>query len=123
MGHPSLYRIAFVRNRYLYVTGWRSLNPIMMHSTLVDHYGEEWTTEITQGHFLAETLALASISVDDFEEFLSARPLRVLRTTPREYITGLIQISVSAIERQLWSRIYLEDSELYGSLQHWYCHA
>jgi hypothetical protein len=55
MGHPGLYRIAYVHDQCLHVSGWRSSNPEQAKAKL----GPGWKWHIDQGHFILENLALA----------------------------------------------------------------
>ncbi|KAF7325417.1 hypothetical protein MVEN_02626700 [Mycena venus] len=64
MGHPSLYRIAYIFGNILFISDWRSIEPARIRALLSLY--KPWTSPITQGHLVRETLALASVDMDSF---------------------------------------------------------
>jgi hypothetical protein len=109
IGHPSLYRIAYIHNRTLFVSNWRSTEPERVKALLCKHMS--WKAPISQGHLVRETLAL---STADMEGFISRR-----QNNNNGIVVNLAHLLTSPFEslaRYWTSEIVLGDGTFYGSL-------
>ncbi|KAF7347424.1 hypothetical protein MVEN_01498300 [Mycena venus] len=110
MGHPSLYRIAYIFGNILFISDWRSIEPARI-CALLSLY-KPWTSPITQGHLVRETLALASVDMDSF----------VAKGLPRGPIVKMVQPLFSPVgdhqsnfhvAHPTWTRRFLRHSDVF----------
>ncbi|KAJ7109949.1 hypothetical protein C8R44DRAFT_801007 [Mycena epipterygia] len=109
MGHPGLYRIAYIYQRCLFLSHWRSSEPVRIKSLLQLH--KPWTSPILQAHLVHETLALAKIGVNEFDAFLRTRQ-------PQNTVVNFVQVLKAPFDilRSLWSsQVVLGDDTFFGA--------
>ncbi|KAF5385077.1 hypothetical protein D9615_000994 [Tricholomella constricta] len=61
-GNPALYRLAYIENATLYLSGWRSVAPLQAHRLLQPLHPWASFPPITQGHVVLENLAIALLA-------------------------------------------------------------
>ncbi|KAJ7115826.1 hypothetical protein C8R44DRAFT_880239 [Mycena epipterygia] len=112
MGHPSLYRIAYVLGRTLFISNWRSAEPHRMKMLLNLH--KPWTAPITQAHFIRETLALASVDPHTLDRFLTERQKPNLSTLIVKFL-HLLKDPFDTLARIVMPKLVLGDDCVHGS--------
>ncbi|KAJ6570128.1 hypothetical protein DFH09DRAFT_1277745 [Mycena vulgaris] len=111
MGHPSLYRVAYIYGQTLFVSDWRSAEPQRIKDLLQLH--KPWSAPISQAHFIRETLVLASIDSDKFDEFIKRRQKPNLSTVLTKFMRAL-QDPFDILSRILLPRLILGDDSVHG---------
>ncbi|KAF9061981.1 hypothetical protein BDP27DRAFT_1337245 [Rhodocollybia butyracea] len=121
LGHPGLYRIAYILNNTLYMSRWRSSDPARMATVLSTYHRRATFPPIDQGHFILETLALlhVSLSMDEFMQGRSAKridPSGILARVQMVFV-HVTEAIYSIFERLYRTKITVDGQEVYGDLQ------
>ncbi|KAJ6553969.1 hypothetical protein DFH09DRAFT_1166357 [Mycena vulgaris] len=111
MGHPSLYRIGYIYNQTLFVSGWRSAEPARMKEVL--NRIKKWSAPISQAHFVRETLAFANTPAEKVSEFCRTRQRPTIPSTIARFLR-VAQDPFDALGRILMPRVVLGGNCFYG---------
>ncbi|KAJ7446799.1 hypothetical protein FB451DRAFT_1291507 [Mycena latifolia] len=110
MGHPVLYRIAYIFERRLFLSHWRSSEPDRIKSLLQSH--KPWTSPILQAHLVHETLALAKMGANELDAFIRTR------RQPQNALVDFVQVLKDPFDilRRLWgSQVVLGEHAFFGA--------
>ncbi|KAF7338283.1 hypothetical protein MVEN_02053700 [Mycena venus] len=111
MGHPCLYRVAYIYDRTRFLSDWRSAEPERMRVALSLH--RPWRAPIVQSHFIREILALASVPPDQFGDFLKQRRKPTLSTAMAQFV-HVLRHPFDTLARILIPRLVLGDNSVHG---------
>ncbi|KAF9060700.1 hypothetical protein BDP27DRAFT_1339211, partial [Rhodocollybia butyracea] len=121
LGHPGLYRIAYIINNTLYMSSWRSSDPARMATVLSQFHPRISFPPIDQGHFILETFAMLHLS-SIMDEFIQERSAKRIDPSGLVARVQLALVHVKEVTCNIFNRLYrtkiiVDGQEVYGDLQ------